>query len=488
MNQSLDPYAILGVDRTASLDEIRLAHRIVSLRFQPDKNPSPAAADEYRLIGEAYEVLGDPAQRAAHDATVGPATRPLLRVRLTTSRDNLPTIHEPQVVYGLVEIGAEAVVAENAPAPPVNLCLVIDRSTSMQGERLDQVKRATLAIIDQLTERDAFSMVAFSDRAEVTLPAQRNPDKVLAKAKVSTLFASGGTEILQGLVSGIAEIQRYLNPLSANHLILLTDGRTYGDEDDCLSLANLAARDGINIHGLGMGAEWNDEFLDDLAGLTGGSTTFGNSPKAVGQFFGDIMRGVSSTFAERLSLTVTPDVGITLQSAFRSAPHPAPINVAHPPLRLGNLRRTGQVEVLLQFAVPPANAGRRWIARVCVQGDVIALERMNQRVIHDVSVMARADALEEAPPVAIVNALSKLAIHRLQEKAAAEAAAGQIALATQRLERLASRLLASGEKDLAKTALVEARRLERTKKISSEGQKTLKFGTRALISPDGDDG
>ena len=68
-------------------------------------------------------------------------------------------------------------------------------------------------------------------------------------------------------------------------------------------------------------------------------------------------------------------------------------------------------------------------------------------------------------------------------KPMAEAAAGQTAQATQRLERLASRLLASGERGLAKTALVEAQRLSSTRTISAEGQKTLKFGTRGLIRP-----
>jgi Ca-activated chloride channel family protein len=485
MERRADPYAALNINRFATSDEIQAAYRASARRFHPDANPHPAAADEFRLISQAYELLNDPQQRAQYDG--GPQGTgqgpPLLRARLTGSRSGLPLLTEPQIVYGLLEITAEPAAAETVPAPPWNICLVIDRSTSMQGERLDQVKKATLPLIDQLREGDVFSIVTFSDRAEVVLPAQRNPDRGLAKAKVSTIYASGGTEILQGLVSGMAELNRYLNPLSVNHMILLTDGRTYGDEADSLSLASLAALDGINIHGLGIGNEWNDTFLDDLAGRTGGSTAYVNSPKALTHFFQDRLNGLSSTFAERVRLLVLPDPGVMVQSAFRSAPDPSPVSLAAQPMRLGSLRRGGQLEVLLQFIVPPSEAGRRWIARLIVQADVLGLQRMNERAASDLAVEVARGAPEETPPVAIVDALSKLTLYRLQEKAAAEAAAGQTQQATQRLERLASRLLASGEKGLAKTALVEARRLSNTNRISAEGQKTLKFGTRALFGP-----
>src|SRR4029077_9607892 len=139
---------------------------------------------------------------------------------------------EPQILYALVDIQPGRLT--DLPDPPVNLCLVIDRSTSMQGTRLDQVKAAVLRVIDGLRETDTFSVVAFSDKAEVIVPAQRGlSERTLAKAKVSTINANGGTEILPGLLGGLTELHKNLSPAVINHLILLTDGRTYGDEEDC---------------------------------------------------------------------------------------------------------------------------------------------------------------------------------------------------------------------------------------------------------------
>jgi molecular chaperone DnaJ len=63
-----DPYAVLGVDRKASADEIKKAYRKLARRYHPDRNPDDKKAEErFKEIGEAYELLIDPDKRAAYD-------------------------------------------------------------------------------------------------------------------------------------------------------------------------------------------------------------------------------------------------------------------------------------------------------------------------------------------------------------------------------------------------------------------------------------
>ena len=87
----------------------------------------------------------------------------------------------------------------------------------------------------------------------------------------------------------------------------------------------------------------------------------------------------------------------------------------------------------------------------------------------------------DAPPVEIVDALSKLKLYRLQEQARLEASAGDFEKAAEHLIRLATHLLAQGERGLAKTALMEADNLQREKSFSQQGGKEIKYGTRALL-------
>ena len=478
-----DLYSLLGVAPNASADDIKAAYRTAARRFHPDVNPHPNATEEFKLIADAYAILNDPAQRAAYDGAIAQTgTGPLLSVRTLFSREVLPLLSEPQVLYTLVEIHPSIANVE-LPTPPVNLCIVIDRSTSMQGSRLDQVKASVLHVIDNLRESDTCAVVAFSDKAEVVVPAQRGTmEKTLAKAKVSTVNASGGTEILQGLLTGLIELHQQLSPSAVNHLILLTDGHTYGDEDECLLLAGLAATDGISISGLGIGEEWNDRFLDELTSATGGVATYISSPQQVKTIILDRIRALNAAYAERLTMQVTLDLDVKLDSAFKVSPEAGPVTVDGGPLRLGSMPKEQPISVLLRFLLPPLSEGKRPIARLSVYGDVVSLGRRGERSVVDILLPVSNELpMDTKPSPALVEALSRLSQYRLQERASQEASEGDITSATRRLSTLGTRLLATGQTDLAKVALAEARRLEKTRALSEDAKKHLKYGTRALM-------
>jgi Ca-activated chloride channel family protein len=475
-----DLYNLLGLSANASPEEVKAAYFAAARRFHPDSNPNPGATEEFKLVADAYAILSNPSQRSTYDAAVlQTGSGPLLAVHPVFSRQPLPALSEAQVLYALVDI--QPSILTELPDPPINLCLAIDRSTSMQGPRLDQVKGAVSQVIDSLRESDTFAVVAFSDRAEVIVSAQRSQaDRIHSKAKVSTISAHGGTEILQGLLCGLTELHHQLSPAAVNHLLLLTDGRTYGDEDDCLMLATLAASDGIAISGLGIGNEWNDRFLDELTGRTGGTAAYISNTQDVPNFIQHRVRGIGSAYAERLNVQVTLDPQMELTSVFKVSPEAGPVPMEQP-LRLGSLPKRKPASVLFKFRLPPLAPGQQNIARLSFYADVVSLGRRGERMVVDLALPVVKSPQTGPPPPALVEALGKLSHYQMQERAWQQAAAGDLVGASERLKTLGTRLLAGGQPELARLALTEASRLEKTQVLSEETKKQLKYGTRALL-------
>jgi Ca-activated chloride channel family protein len=91
------------------------------------------------------------------------------------------------------------------------------------------------------------------------------------------------------------------------------------------------------------------------------------------------------------------------------------------------------------------------------------------------------DAGQDPPPLPIMQALSRLTLYRMQERARAEAQAGEFDKATRSLKYLASHLSSQGEDSLARTVLFEVENLNRKQSFSQEGEKEIKYATRALI-------
>ncbi len=483
----LDPYLILGVTRTSSADDIKLAYRRIARRLHPDVNPSsPGAAAQFQDISAAYDLLMDNDRRRNYDRDAWnvPTKTARFTMSATPSKRTIVPLAEPQVLYLLVELTPDT----TADAKPVrreshvNLTLVLDRSNSMNNARLDRVKMAAQQIIDQLGPEDVLSVVAFNDRAEVVIPATTVRDKASLKARVSLMNASGGTEIFQGLQAGLEQNRRFLAPRLVNHMILLTDGNTFGDEDNSRELAKSAAEQGIAISAMGLGQDWNDSFLDELASLTGGMCRYVTSSTMVVQFLNDHVRSLSSVFAERMQLSVATDPDIRLESAFKLAPSPQPLDSHQGSIPLGGLQFSRPLSVLLQLEIPAnVDLGFRTLARIAVVGDVFDQRMVRHLTLMDVAIEVSNEPKLEDPPMSILDALARLTLYRMQERANESLQAGNIVEATRRLERLATRLLAMGEVDLASHAQAEAGRLAQTSSVSERGRKTLKYHTRLLL-------
>jgi Ca-activated chloride channel family protein len=477
-----DYYAILGVPSDADEASIKRAYRQLARRFHPDTSTEANAAERFLEIQEAYELLTSSLQREAYDHWRRQQgwDRPLpLQLRVTPSQTTLPCLNEKQVWYVLVELSASDEV--ESTRLPMNLALVLDRSTSMKGSRLQQVKEAARYIVDQMGPEDILALVMFSDRAQSVLPGQQNIDKSEARAAISSIQSGGGTEILQGLELGLREIERWRTDDRNSHLILLTDGQTYGDDEECLEAANLASERHIPLTMMGVGSDWNDRLLDDMADLSQGMSIYIDSSDKIARVFRDRIEGLGSIFARKLTLTIHLAEGVSLHSAFRVSPVINRLHFAGGTAALGSLEKRQPQAALLELLLTSRDPGDHRVLQLEAEAIVPAVGHQSVRAHQEVTLafQPKLDRRSAVPPD-IVSAMGKLTIFKMQERAMSEIEQGQIEPAVKRLKTLATRLLDIGETELARAALLEAGRLARTGSLSAEGSKTIRYGTRGL--------
>jgi Ca-activated chloride channel family protein len=479
-----DYYALLGIPRNANPEQLKHAYRESAMRLHPDRPNRLGDTELFIDVNKAYEVLSDPEKRSAYDVELAEheleqAANASFRAEVQQSRRALLQMDEPQVHYLLVDVLPSAHLPDTRP--PINMAIVIDQSTSMKGPRLDQVRSATLAILKDMRPEDTATIITFSDRAQVVVTPDQARDLSVARARLSLLQAGGGTEIGQGLDLGLQELQRNFSREWVNHLILLTDGRTYGDEELCMRVAKDAAAQGIGINGVGIGADWSDRLLDDLASQTGGNVIFLDTPRAITGLLEGIFENLRRVIASHVRLEGGVALQVDLRSAFRILPDPMPLGDILP-MTLGNLYKDGRIRVLLELVVHPiGQIDELALANFAISGEVLGKGAETNNLPVSVRCPVTRQPDPEPPPREISAALNQIALYRMQDKARHEAELGQVSRAAKRLENLATQLLASGERELAKAALNEAEHLTHARRLSTEGEKILKYGTRALL-------
>ena len=394
-------------------------------------------------------------------------------------RAPLPTSSAPQAAYLLIE----ATPGAATESVPLNFGLVLDRSGSMQGAKLAAMKDATKRVIDTLTPQDVVSIVLFDDTVQVLAPATPATDKAALKAAIDSIEEAGGTAMSAGLAAGQAELRKNMAPDRVSALLLLTDGQTWGDEDQCRALAQDLGQAGVRITALGLGAEWNEKLLDDLAEKTGGSSDYIADPAQITTFFQRAVRAAQGTVAQdaRVLLRLARDV--TPRAVHRVTPVIAnlgyqPIGESEVAVRLGSLEAGSPAGVVIDMMLPPRAAGSFRIAQAELHYTPLA--GSEQVVKQDVLLEFTADPNAAKYDPRVMNLVEKVTAFKLQTRALSEAEAGNVAGATQKLRAAATRLLDLGELELAQKAQEQAAQLEQGQGMSAETQKELRYATRRL--------
>jgi Ca-activated chloride channel family protein len=333
-------------------------------------------------------------------------------------KEHMPVTGGNQVAYVLIEAKPTALLA--SVRMPLNFALVLDHSGSMKGAKLQKVKEAVKMLVDQLAPTDYVSVIVFDDTAQVIVPAQPAIDKMSIKALVDRVRDGGGTTMSLGMNLGLQELRRHMGPGTVSRMILLTDGVTYGDTNRCRQLADEALSQGINIYPLGIGADWDEDFLDNIGQRSGGTPAeFIQSPNDALSVFSQQFQSASAVVVRNAVLTVRLPVGIAPRKAIKVFPLITDVSQSALGDRqivvpLGDLERDTPQSVLVELLVDPKPAGIFRIAQAELSYDVPSTGITGERVRADIIVEFTTDPAQAATVNPIVmNFAEKANAHRL---------------------------------------------------------------------------
>ncbi|MBX9256729.1 VWA domain-containing protein [Desmonostoc muscorum CCALA 125] len=274
-------------------------------------------------------------------------------------------------------ISVSAIAESQDRNVPLNLCLVLDHSGSMNGRPLETVKKAANRLVDRLNPGDRLSVVVFNHRAKVLIPSQAIEDPEKIKQQINRLAADGGTSIDEGLRLGIEELAKGKKD-TVSQAFLLTDGENeHGDNNRCLKFAQLAASYNLTLNTLGFGDNWNQDVLEKIADAGLGTLSYIQKPEQAVDEFGRLFSRVQAVALTNayLIFSLMPNVRLAeLKPVAQVSPDTIELPLQQEPdgrfsVRLGDLMKDAERVILANIYLGQLPSGKQAIANVQVRYD-----------------------------------------------------------------------------------------------------------------------
>lgn len=299
---------VLSTERysAAALDSASVNVRILTPGASSIYSPHYTVTTDYTTPGEVHVSWSEQQTHPTHDFDL-----------YFTAAENgfggslMTGEHDGQSHFMFVF--APEAVPQQADTLPKDIVFVIDRSGSMDGEKMVQARDALTQILGRLNAADRFSVVGFDDLLDVYSQTLRPVDRESIQQAyqfVDSLTARGGTDIAGGLQQALTVMQASERRADAAQMIVfLTDGlATAGitvDEDIRRLITDLNHDRTVRIHAFGVGYDVNTHLLDGLAADNGGTVTYVQP--------GENIETVLTGFYSRIANPVLTDVRVEFE-------------------------------------------------------------------------------------------------------------------------------------------------------------------------------
>lgn len=243
--------------------------------------------------------------------------------------------------------------------PAVRIGFVLDRSGSMQGEKIRDARKAILDGIGMLSGRDEFAVVSFDDRVEIPVALTGALEgRNLAKAAIPTIEARANTNLCDGYLTGAQEVGGSVEGDTVRRVILISDGHANAGVTDSATLARhaseLRAR-GVSTATLGIGDGFDEALMSAIANGGGGPAQYARNSQEIGPAIAEcIGEALEVTLRDAHVVVRVPGADIELLSAGDVRSRRGEMRVA-----LGDLTESQEREVVLRVRLPLGQEGEQ---------------------------------------------------------------------------------------------------------------------------------
>lgn len=176
----------------------------------------------------------------------------------------------------------------SAPRASKHLALLIDTSGSMDGDRIDTVKRTIHLLADSLPEGGRLTLIQYS--SDSTVLVLNTSDRASVRLAADNLVACGGTN----LEAGMFKLRELMATTTVDSVFLLTDGHINEGVTSSVGLLRILGADVPPLNTLGFGVDYNSQTLKNLSVSTRGSHTYADAAELIPAIIGDIVGGLSA--------------------------------------------------------------------------------------------------------------------------------------------------------------------------------------------------
>lgn len=376
----------------------------------------------------------------------------------------------------------------------VNVALVLDRSGSMAGGKLEQAKRAAIQALEGLGPQDIVSVVAYDTTVEVLVPATKLSDRSAVYRQIEQLRARGTTALFAGVSKGAHEVLKFLSGRGVNRVILLSDGLANVGPSSPGALAELGtslAKNGITVSTIGLGLGYNEDLMYRLAGASDGNHVFvereDQLPAVFAREFGDMFAVV----AGEVELRIRCGRGIR---PLRVLGRAARIIGDEVSVRLSQVQATVQKYVLLEVEVDPQPAGQTLtLAEIVLHYRSLDRERAEQQSGRaQIGFSAASEAVAASANRAVAVAVLEQLANDATKQAVELRDAGRIAEARVLLKKNVGKLQASNKvlkskqlEALEQDIATAAERVDQPEPVWQRARKTMRGQQRRVESQQG---